>query len=72
MDKREYAQLKAIARRKKVSVGELVRTAVRERYLTGPHRRGSIVEGMFRLNLPVDDWEKMERDIIEARFDDVR
>ncbi len=69
MEPQEYRRLEAIARVKKVSVAELICRAVRDRYFPPPPPNAkALVEGFFKLNLPVSDWEEMEREI-ESRWD---
>ncbi len=69
----EYSQLKKIAREKKVSVGELIRRAVRERYLLEPPvDRRKIVEDICSMNLPIrGDWEDLEKEIEDAHIVDL-
>ena len=52
MDPDEFRRLRALARRKKTSVAELIRTAVRTVYLTPPPDRKAIVEDILKMNLP--------------------
>ena len=49
MDPDEFRQLRALARRKKTSVAELIRTAVRTVYLTAPPDRKAIVEDILKM-----------------------
>jgi hypothetical protein len=66
MDPDEFKQLRALARRRKTSVAELIRTAVRESYLKAPADRKPLVESILALNLPCIDWKKAKREIEEA------
>lgn len=69
MDPREYGRLAAIARVRGLSVGELIRGAVREKYLlSAPDARGA-VEDICAMNVPVEDWAAVEREIAEAHGD---
>jgi hypothetical protein len=66
MDPDEFNQLRALARRRKTSVAELIRTAVRESYLQAPADRKPLVESILALNLPSIDWKKAKQEIEEA------
>jgi hypothetical protein len=62
-DPAQVARLQAIAESQGRSVGALIREAVDRAYLEGDRAsRLSAVEQMARLNLPVADWEQMERE----------
>ena len=63
MDPDEFRRLRALARRKKTSVAELIRTAVRTVYLTAPPDRKAIVEDILKMNLPSMDWNKVRKEI---------
>jgi len=67
MDPVDYKALEAIARRRNVSVGQLVREAVHDRYLAGPERRRAAVDAILELKVPLRDWEQEERDLEESR-----
>lgn len=64
MDPEEHRRLRELARRKKTSVGELIRTAVRATYLT-PRKpdRKPIVEAILQMNLPAISWNRARREI---------
>lgn len=60
-----YAELAALARRNKSSVGELVRAACRAQYaLSDPSERVALVERLGKLSLPVGSPEEMERESV--------
>ena len=63
MDPDEFRRLRALARRKKTSVAELIRTAVRTVYLTSPPDRKAIVEDILKMNLPSMGWKKVRKEI---------
>lgn len=50
MDPDEFKQLRALARRRKTSVAELIRCAVRESYLKAPARSESSDEDVATVN----------------------
>ena len=64
MDPEEHRRLRELARRKKTSVGELIRTAVRGTYLQPqtPDRK-PIVEAILQMNLPAISWNRARREI---------
>lgn len=63
----EYQLLKKLAVSTKSSVGELVRRAVRKQYQIAGRKEK--IEAAARLcrkkELPVQDWEKMEEEIMQ-------
>ena len=63
----EYESLKKLAILKKCSMGELVREAVRKHYQIGTKKER--IEAVERLcqkkDLPVHDWEEIEREIMQ-------
>ena len=64
MNPEEYRRLRELARRKKTSVGELIRTAVRATYLE-PQRpdRKPIVEAILQMRLPAISWNRARKEI---------
>lgn len=67
MDPAEYELLEGVARRARVSVAELIRTAVRERYLRRPVPAESPVSRLAALGLDLPHWEELERELAEAK-----
>lgn len=63
MEPEEYRRLERIASQEGCSVAELIRRAVRERYLTSVDDRRSLVEGLIALNLDVGDWEGLKSEL---------
>ena len=63
MDPDEFRQLRALARRRKTSVAELIRCAVRESYLKGPADRKPIVAAILDLKLPNIGWRKAMKEM---------
>jgi hypothetical protein len=66
MNPDELRQLRALARRRKTSVSELIRCAVRESYLKAPADRRPLVEAIFDLKLPKVGWRKAKKEIEAA------
>lgn len=67
MEPEEYQRLAAIARQKRVSVAELVRTAVRERYLHRPRPAVSAVDRLQALHLDLPDRDALAAELQEAK-----
>ncbi len=63
MDPDEFRRLRAMARRKKTSVAELIRAAVRTAYLQPPPNRRVIVQKILQMKLPTMDWKKARKEI---------
>jgi hypothetical protein len=70
MDPEEFRQLRALAKRRKTSVAELIRRAVRESYLKVPADRRPVVEAILNLHLPSIDWRQAKKEI-EAAHDGI-
>ncbi len=66
MDPEEFRQLRALARRKRTSVAQLIRVAVRETYLAPLPDRRHHVEAILKLKLPRTSWKKIKREIEAA------
>lgn len=71
MEPDDYRRLEEIAHRREVSVAELIRTAVRDRYLGGADASREAVATICAMNLPLIDWTAAEADIAEAHGDGV-
>lgn len=70
IDENEYKKLKDIGKRSHKSLGEIFREAVQlygERIVSRVQRL-AVVEKMMKLNAPVADWPKMEKEIMRARL----
>jgi len=63
MDPDEFRRLRAMARQRKTSVAELIRSAVRKVYLESQPDRGAIVEEILSMNLPQITWKEAEKEI---------
>ena len=67
MDPDEYDQLAEVARLAKVSVAELIRRAVRERYLRRPAHARSAVDRLAALSLELPPWDALGEELAEAK-----
>ncbi|MGH9402338.1 MAG: CopG family transcriptional regulator [Terriglobia bacterium] len=63
MDPEEFRRLRTLARQRKTSVAQLIRTAVREAYLKTEPDRKTIVQMILDMQLPVMDWKKVRKEI---------
>lgn len=68
MEPEEYQQLEGIARRQGTSVAELVRTAVRERYLTSADDRQQALREICNLSIPLGDLD-LNEEMAQAHAD---
>jgi len=69
-DPEEYERLKRTAQRRGCSVGELIRSTLRENHLlTNPEQRAKATRELAELSLPVGDWEEMEADTIHGAME---
>ena len=71
MAQEEYDQLERIARSRQTSVAELIRVAVRERYLNAVAARQALVGEIAAMDLEVEDWESLRDELEEAHGDGV-
>jgi hypothetical protein len=64
---RQYRELKRIAAARGQSVGELIRSAVAEKYGLGDRAaRLAAVAKLNAMSAPVGDWPEMEADILRG------
>lgn len=69
MDPEEFGRLQAEARRRRTSVAELIRVAVRKSYLSREPDKGPIVEAILSMGLPAMDWKQVKKEIETAHAD---
>lgn len=65
LESEEYEYLEGIASRRGISVPELIRQTVRERYLPAARNRQEAAAAILRMEIPVEwgDWETVEQEI---------
>ncbi len=63
MEPDEYKRLQREARRRKVSVAQLIRSALRRTYLAEQSDPLPIVEAIVSMALPHIDWKKAKKEI---------
>ena len=69
LEPEEYATLEELARQRGTTLSDLIREAVRERYILLKASREKAVEEIFRLQIPVADWTSFEDEIEQAHAD---
>ena len=69
MEPQEFRRLQAVARRRKTSVAELIRSAVREAYLAPQPERGPIVEAILGMGLPGMGWKRARKEVEAGHAD---
>jgi hypothetical protein len=69
MEPDEFRSLREIARRRKTSVGALIRAAVHKVYLDPVADRQKILQEMFDMDLPVIEWRDAKKEIEAAHAD---
>lgn len=72
MEPVEFTQLEALASSQGISLGELIRQAVRERYLTHTDQRRSAAERLCQLDLAAVDVTHLEASLSVARSEGLR
>jgi hypothetical protein len=64
LDKKTFDVLAERAKTQHKSIGELIRSAIRQTFQPQSGRkRRSALQKLFSLNAPVSDWPQMEKDI---------
>lgn len=69
LEPEEYATLEELARQRGTTLSDLIREAVRDRYILLKAGREDALEEIFRLQIPVTDWASFEDDIEQAHAD---
>jgi len=63
MEPEEFRRLQSLARKRKTSVANLIRAAIRETYLAPQSERRPIVEAILRMRLTVPDWKELREEL---------
>jgi len=71
MEPEEFRRLQALARERRTSVANLIRSAVREAYLAPQAEKGPIVEGILAMRLSIPDWKQARKEIERGHLDRV-
>lgn len=67
MEPEEYTRLEKIAREQGISLSELIRNAVRERYLSKAADRQKALDEILGLGIPAEDWSNIDAELAEGR-----
>lgn len=62
----QYQRLEGIARQHGVSLSELIRETVLERYTPAANKSQQALEAICNLQIPLEDWESLEEEIAQA------
>ena len=68
MEPQDYQRLESIARGRRTSVAELVRSAVRQQYLDRPQPAQSAVDRLAALQLDLPAWDDLANELQEAKI----
>ena len=63
MEPEEFRRLQSLARKRKTSVANLIRAAVRETYLAPQPERQPIVDAILRMRLTMPDWKELREEL---------
>ena len=66
IDPLQLEKLKEESRERKMSVGEIVREAITNKYSVSREEKIDEAKKMFQLNAPVKEWEEMKKEIEEG------
>ncbi len=62
----QLEKLKADARKRKIPIGEIIREVIDQKYAVTREEKMNEAQKMFKLELPVKDWDEMKREIEEG------
>lgn len=66
----EHRFLQQEARKQRLTMGEIIRRAIRTLYCVSPQTKTRKAWGkLFRARAPVADWEAMEAEILKGRLE---
>ena len=71
LEDEEYERLEALASRRGISVSDLIREAVRDRFTPLAEQRKRAFEAICRISIPLPEWEVLETEIAEAHGGDL-
>ena len=72
MEPADFVRLEALAAAQQVSVGELIRRAVSERYLAGDDQRQRAASALISLGMPVLPSDQLEGALTVGRSEGLR
>ncbi|MCL5987256.1 MAG: hypothetical protein M1371_11950 [Actinobacteria bacterium] len=68
LSEEEYNKLKELSTKKNKSMSLLIREAVDNTYIKIREDKKNIIDKIVKLELPVDDWEKMKEEIEQGKY----
>lgn len=71
LEDEEYERLETLANQRGVSVSDLIREAVRDRFTPLAEQRKRAVEAICRISIPLPPWDVLEAEIAEAHGGDL-
>ena len=72
LEDEEYERLETLAGQRGISVSDLIREAVRDRFTPLTEQRRRAVEAICRIRIPLPKWDVLEDEIAEAHGGDLR
>ncbi len=63
MEPEEFRRLQALARERRTSVANLIRSAVRDTYLAPQPEKPPIVDAILAMQLELPDWEHLREEL---------
>ncbi len=66
IDPEQLGKLKKESKERKISVGEIVREAIANKYSIPKEDKVAEAKKMFQLNAPIKEWEEMKKEIEEG------
>lgn len=72
LEDEEYERLETLASQRGISVSDLIRETVRDRFTPLAEQRKRAVEAICRISIPLPEWEVLEAEIAEAHGGDLR
>lgn len=71
LEDEEYERLETLAGQRGVSVSDLIREAVRDRFTPLAEQRKRAVEAICRISISLPEWDVLEAEIAEAHGGDL-
>ncbi|HKI01951.1 MAG TPA: CopG family transcriptional regulator [Thermoanaerobaculia bacterium] len=71
LEDEEYERLETLASQRRVSISDLIREAVRDRFTPSAEQRRRAVEAICRINIPLPEWDVLEAEIADTHGSDL-
>ena len=66
VEPQQLEKLKADARKRKIPIGEIIREVIDQKYSVTREEKMDEAQKMFKLDLPIKNWDEMKREIEEG------